>query len=353
MIKVYISDKKIDGLRYLPILNPFFGHKRREDRLFADKAQESFTEPAFELVKQVEDSDFILLPYEFFLIKDRGHQDYLDYYIKLSKEYNKKLLIFDLSDFDKRDISVPNSYVFRIGGFDFKSKKNEFIMPTFVEDLSVYSNIKYTNKKDIPTVGFCGRAGFETFKRKVKSYIKNILLDIAVFFTRNKTLTSHKEGIYFRIKAIQTLTKCNKLNTDFIIRKFYSSHISTIKLSKDIIRKEYIENLQNSDFALCIRGAANASCRFYEALSLGKIPVIIKTNSVWPLSDTIDYSKFSLMIDFSDLDTMCKKITDFYKNINNEEFIQMQKNARKIFETHLNVKEFLKITLQKLKDKNI
>lgn len=348
MVQVYISNKKIEGLRYLPLLNPFFGHKKNESRLFADNAQEAFTEPVFDLVENADEADFILFPYEFFLTEDRGHHDYLKYYINLSAKYNKKLLIFDLSDFDKREINVPNSYVFRIGGFNFKRKKNEFIMPTFIEDLSIYTDIKYRGKRSMPVVGFCGRAGFENFKRRLKFYIKNISIDIAMFITQNKNLLVYKNGIYFRIKAIKAINKCSKIKTDFVIRKFYSSHINTIKLPKEEIRKQYIDNLQNSDFALCVRGEANASYRFYEALSLGKIPFVITTNSIWPFESDIDYSKFSVMVDFDDLDTACNKISNFYKNINNEEFIQMQKNAREIFETHLNVKSFLQNILPKL-----
>lgn len=342
MIKVYISDKKIDGLRYIPLLNPFFGHKKKESRLFADKAQEVFTDPVFDLVGNIDEANFILFPYDFFLIEDRGQQDYLEYYIELSKKHNKKLLIFDLSDFDKREINVPNSYVFRVGGFDFRRKENEFIMPFFVEDLSTYTDIKYREKRDIPVVGFCGLAGFENFKRRLKFHIKNLIINIAIFFSRNKNLLAHKNGIYFRIKVMKVLNKCERIKTDFIVRKFYSSHISTIKLPKEEIRRQYIENLVNSDFALCVRGEANASYRFYEALSLGKIPFVITTNSIWPLEGEIDYSKFSVMVDFSDLDKACDTITDFYKNISNEEFIQMQKNARRVFETHLSVKGFLK-----------
>ncbi|MBT4208246.1 hypothetical protein HOE22_07870 [Candidatus Woesearchaeota archaeon] len=348
MIKVYISDKKIDGLRYLPLLSPFFGHKKNENRLFADKAQEAFTEPVFDLVKNIEDADFILFPYEFFLTEDRGHHDYLKYHIDLSAKYNKKLLIFDLSDFDKREINVPNSYVFRVGGFDFRRKENEFIMPFFVEDLSIYTDIKYKAKTNIPVIGFCGLAGLRGFKQKLKFYVKNIAINIGVFITQNKTLLAHKNGIYFRIKVIRSLRKCEGIKINFVIRKFYSSHISTIKLPKEEIRRQYIENLQDSNFALCVRGEANASYRFYEALSLGRVPFVITTNSIWPLENEIDYSKFSLMIDFNNLDEACTRIVDFYENMSNEEFIQMQKNAREVFETHLSVKGFLQNTLPKL-----
>lgn len=238
--------------------------------------------------------------------------------------------------------------MFRVGGFDFKRKENEFIMPFFVEDLAVYNDIRYKDKKDIPTVGFCGLAGFENIKSKLKFHIKNLFINIAVFITGNKTFLAHKNGIYFRIKVIKALNKCNKIKTNFIVRRFYSSHVNTIKLPKEEIRKQYIDNLQNSDFALCVRGEANASCRFYEALSLGKIPFVVTTNSIWPLSETIDYSKFSVMVDFNDLDKACTKIADFYKNISNEEFIQMQKNAREVFEQYLSVKGYLKNILPKL-----
>jgi len=191
-------------------------------------------------------------------------------------------------------------------------------------------------------------AGLRGFKQKLKFYVKNIAINIGVFITQNKTLLAHKNGIYFRIKVIRSLRKCEGIKINFVIRKFYSSHISTIKLPKEEIRRQYIENLQDSNFALCVRGEANASYRFYEALSLGRVPFVITTNSIWPLENEIDYSKFSLMIDFNNLDEACTRIVDFYENMSNEEFIQMQKNAREVFETHLSVKGFLQNTLPKL-----
>ena len=81
---------------------------------------------------------------------------------------------------------------------------------------------------------------------------------------------------------------------------------------------------------------------------MGKIPFVITTNSIWPLEEEIDYSKFSIMVDFNNLNTAGNKIADFYENISDEEFIQMQKNARRIFETHLSVKGFLKNALPRL-----
>jgi len=348
MVKVYITDKKISGLRYLPVLNPFFGHIKNEKRLFADMAQEEFTEPVFDLVKDIKEADFVLLPYEYFLIEDTGRYDYLNEYVELSKKHGKKLLVFDLSDFDQKDINIPNAYVFRIGGFDFRQKENEFIMPTFVEDLSKEHKIEYRTKSGKPTVGFAGRAGFDNLKSRIKFHLRNTFIDFNMIVTDNKNLEAGKNGIYFRKKSVKTLEKCKNIITNFIIRRSYSSHINTVELPPEEIRKQYIDNLVSSDFALCVRGDANASCRFYEAISLGRVPLVVATNSIWPLWEDLDYSKFALIIDFKDLNKVCNIVSDFYKNISNDEFVEMQKNARQVFEGYLSVKGYLKYILPKL-----
>ena len=62
------------------------------------------------------------------------------------------------------------------------------------------------------------------------------------------------------------------------------------------IRREYVENLRECDIALCVRGDANASQRFYEALSASRIPLFLDTDCVLPLEEVISYDDFMIRV---------------------------------------------------------
>ena len=84
-----------------------------------------------------------------------------------------------------------------------------------------------------------------------------------------------------------------------------------------------------------MRGDANAATRFYETLSLGRIPVFIDTACVLPLEDIIDYKDFCVFIDYTDINKAPSILADFHKNITPDKFIAMQKQARYIFRHYL------------------
>ncbi len=352
MVNIYITNKFVENIRYLPILFPLLGPLKDEKRLFADKGDRAFIEPVFNLVKNVNEADFVLFPHDFYYFMiGRISKEYLDEHILFAQKHKKKLLIFDLSDLTEKEIDVPYSIVFRIAGYRHRQKKNEIIMPTFVEDLSEHQEITWRRKSEKPIVGFCGWAGLKNTKQRIRFWLKNFFMSIRIFLTSDKNLGVHRQGVYFRMKAIKALEKCGGVIRNFIIRKTYSSHKLTIELPPEQARKQYIENISGSDFTLCVRGDANSSCRFFETLSLGRIPLVVDTDCVFPLRDVIDYGKFALFVDYKNFDGICGIVEDFYKKISNEEFIQMQKAARAAFEKYLSAGAFLKYILPILAEK--
>jgi hypothetical protein len=56
-------------------------------------------------------------------------------------------------------------------------------------------------------------------------------------------------------------------------------------------------------------------------------------------------------VDYKDLDNICDIVANFYKQLNNEQFIKMQKLARSAFESYLNTTSFLKYILPVLANK--
>ena len=100
------------------------------------------------------------------------------------------------------------------------------------------------------------------------------------------------------MQAIKALRECRDISVNFIIRNSYSSHANTIELLAEEARGQYIDNILKSDLSLAVRGDANISCRFYEILSLGRVPLFVDTDCVLPMENVVDYknSFFTLII---------------------------------------------------------
>jgi hypothetical protein len=105
-------------------------------------------------------------------------------------------------------------------------------------------------------------------------------------------------------------------------------------------RREFVENLLGSDYALCVKGDANASMRFYEALSVGRIPLFLDTACVLPLEDKINYRDFCVFVDWRDIDRIGDILADFHASLTPERFIAMQKKCREVYETYLRMDAF-------------
>lgn len=349
MIKVFIK-RIIPELRYLPVLYPNFGALMNEKKIFADRGNRSMRFPVVDVVKDLRKADFILLPHEYFDVADR-YPEYMSEHLALAEKSGKKLLIFDLSDYSEKNIIVPKAWVFRIAEYASRKRENVIVMPTFIEDLSGTGVPAPRPKGMMPIVGFCGWAGFRNSLEYLKFLIKNFLVDWRRLTTLNSEFVTHKQGIYFRRRALAALRNgaaCGQLSTNFIIRHSYSSHINTIEKPPEELRREYIANIADSDLALAVRGDANASCRFFEILSLGRVPLLVNTDCVLPLADELDYKKFTVFADHRDIPRLGKIVAEFWEHTSDEKFITMQKATREAFEKYLRIDSFLAYILPRL-----
>jgi hypothetical protein len=83
--------------------------------------------------------------------------------------------------------------------------------------------------------------------------------------------------------------KRSGLNYQVIERDYYGGAASLITDPK-MFRAEYLESLVCSPYIFAPRGDANSSQRFFEALSIGRIPVVPKTSMVAPLVISREFS---------------------------------------------------------------
>lgn len=263
---------------------------------FKDISQEDILEHVE--YTDIDNCDYILYPYK---IEPYANIDNL---ISLSEEYNKKILLFYNDDND-RIFNFPNSILFRTSLYKSNKPDNYLSLPTLITDLkNEVDNFQYRKKDILPTVGFCG---------------------VISHSLRNDVLTHvYKSNIYGKIKS------------NFIIRKdFWGGDVWG-----ENVRRDYVNNMHNSDFILCMRGAGNFSYRFYESLCMGKIPVFCDTDCDLPFSDEIDYKSYFPIVNH--IPDIIDNINDFWKSIDDYEL--HQKKLIKLWEDYLSPIGFVRKT---------
>ena len=247
-----------------------------------------------------------------------------------AKKINKPTVFFCSVDSDS-DIKLDNGFIFRTSFYKSKQKENEFALPAFCSDFTkkyFNGNIPFRERKDIPTVGFCG----QTFS-PIRLFLKKIFRK------------GYHQTLWARPEAIKALMKENGFKSNLIIRSGFWGHVQTRSENINLAQKqreEYVANLVNSDYALCVRGSGNFSYRFYEALSMGRIPVFVNTDCVLPFEKYIDYKKICVWVEYDEIDKLPEKILEFHNKLTNDEFIALQKRCYETWKEWLSTEGFFK-----------
>lgn len=319
-MKVFVGDI-LENKLLIPLLATHFGSSKKNNSLFQNINPVDFAD-IFSVVGRVEEADYIIFPHNYFPFK--FEKSFIERYEGLAEKSGKKIIVIASGDSDE-EVKINHSIILRTSQYASKIRENEILMPVYIEDISKIYPFYARQKSDLPVVGFCGWGTVKGFLPSLKFYIKNYLMNFGV----------KKQGIYFRKKAIAVLRSSGLVKSNFIIRNSFSGHKKTIEILPEKAREEYINNILESDFVLAPRGDGNYSLRFYEILALGRIPVLIDTDIPLPLEKKLDYSKFILRISYKDADKLPKIISEFYKNISEDEFLNMQKLAREVFQKYL------------------
>lgn len=256
----------------------------------------------------VEDCEYVLLPFKWKTtqLDQTDGRRFAEPYIKLAKDNGKKLLVLFEDDYaGPLNLRSDEGIILRTSFFKSKRRSNEFALPVFRCDRFKSGNyIKEKPKK--PTVGFCG------------------------FFN------SPAHGI--RKYALHNLENDNRVHSNYIIRDYFWAH----GIDKNLAVSDHYTNVENNMFTLCSRGAGNHSMRLYEVLSMGRIPIQVDTDCVYPFEDVIDWSKHCVIVPEKDIHNIGDYVMDFYNSKSSGDLLNMQKNNRKIWEEYLSPLGFMK-----------
>lgn len=327
MLSVYVG-KLLPRFQHLEMLFPNLGIPAAKND-FGEINPFTNASPFVKTVDYPSEADAFLFPYPYNV--GRREQLYLTAFIELAKENRKPLIVaafgdqFEMVD-DRADI------VLRTSAYKKSLTKRDMFVPPTVSDVGAIYGVLPKQKEELPTVGFCGYAGFPNIKSRLTFTYKNLILGTGGLF--NERLSVMRQGIYFRRKAMNVLSHSSRVQTKFITRSFYSGSRKTIGMDAGVARREYIENMQNADLVLAPKGDGNYSLRFYEALSLGRIPLLIDTDTPLPGEESW-YKDAILRVSWKDIGKLPQIVSEWFNSISNDEFIAMQERARTLFIEHL------------------
>ena len=336
----YLPKKSFpETLKYVPILAPFWGEISEEGfkkGRFASFLQDS---DSFLEMSSLEEANIAIFPAYWHLISsDETAYNLLIQLAEKAKQANKLVAVFSQGDWNS-SFEQDNILVFYTSSFQSSRKKNEFAMPEWTSDFvktHLKDRIVLRNKQKKPKIGFCGYApplGVPLGIKKIKAWLRygGDRLGITEKYY-------YKTGHTNRVRALSNLLKSSLVETNFIFRQRFAfankeSLQSTIDFQEleKIQRLEFCQNIIDSDYILCCSGYENYSIRFYEALSMGRIPIFLNTDCVLPYDFAIDWKKYCVWVDEDEIDLIAEKVADFHNSLSASEFKELQHECRRLW----------------------
>ena len=200
---------------------------------------------------------------------------------------SSRLVIFAIID-DEVPISLPGhvAAIFRTS-LGHPRHAREHGLPFFFEPMTLLDPVP---RGTLPRLSFCG------------------------------TVSSHP----IRGECLPLVMADERVQTDCILRtKFWGGKVHDPQLMR-----EYRDNMQRSEFNLCLRGGGNFSMRLYHVLSAGRIPVLIVEDLAQDLawSDTVPWERTCVIA--SSVESVVPAILDFWSS---RDIVAAQLSCRRMY----------------------
>lgn len=290
----------------------------------------------FEYEPEISQADFCLLTYHWPYYINQNRVAEAEAEVRAAKEAGKPMVVFSGGDYPARmpfeDVILFESAGYRSDpGYMYHSAS-----PTILQDyINEYCNgqLNLRDKQTKPVVGFCGQASTSVFQTAWRS-LRRLKRDVLYRSGRSKWEPPPFETTSFRTRVLKAFEKPG-IQTNYLARKKYQAGKMGEMTSQSQEKLEFINNILESDYTLCMRGGGNYSVRFYETLNLGRIPVFIDTDCLLPFQDEIDYKAIFPWIDAKDLPYAADILLEFHSKLTSEEFKSLQVTCRYLWLEHM------------------
>ncbi|MEQ1934043.1 MAG: exostosin family protein [Fimbriimonadaceae bacterium] len=276
---------------------------------------------------------------------------------QLAREHDLPCVFVKHGD-DPGDVQIDYGTIFYESLFASRRKENEHVIPPFVDDplQTTRAVLAIREKNARPLVGFCG-------------FIGSPLAFPIYRAIRPEKLT----GLLLRRRAIRALQRSKECGTAFILRrqywggalglterrmkaiaaKVFGASSARIDLRRNLemesrVHEEFVRNIMETDYTLCVRGAGNYSYRFYEVLAAGRIPVFVNTDCELPFADRIDWKRHCVWVEGDSLDRIGEAVAAFHASIPAARFRDLQQENRQLYETYFTPVNYYRTMLGEL-----
>ena len=309
------------------------------------------------------DCDYIAFPYNYQgAFNNAAVKERLEAYVEFERQSGKPVLLFYPSDPEVNrlldQIPFRNPVIFASSIFRSTQPGNVHSMPTFIKDpLSDYGNrLALRPKREKAVVGFCGFAtplNVPWGKYRLQEEVRLLLYRMKLLGVLGI------DGFHApRVLALKKLLHSDLVEPNFILRSHSAFHSEKGLFSKqadknylETFRREYFDNIVNSDYVVCGRGNGNFSYRLYETLALGRIPIFIDTDAALPFQDRIDWQKYCVWVGENQIRSIGRTVSDFHNRLDGKQFEQLQRDCRQLWEDYLRPEGFFREVVRELAEK--
>ena len=328
----YVSESR----RYLiDLLRPFIPRNRFKEFEIDDSI--------ISLTIDIKKCHFVVLPmaWNYYLVSNQKSKA-LDL-IQLAKLSNKKIIICNRGDYFYLLPNYENIIGFMYSAFQSKSNNLTFALPVIIRDpLLSYNKDEITVRRfqETPTVGFCGQTDpsilvsfFKSIKRMYQNF--NYYRNSNGYYSDNVTPPT-----YMRKKILDIIQSSPIIESNFIRRNRYRGGKPKSKESLDKLQRQFFENIEDSDYTICVRGTGNFSARLYETLAMGRIPIFINTDCILPFENVINWRNHVVWIEYDEVEQISDKIIKFHRSLSSMSFTKLQQDNRSLWEEYFKFSGF-------------
>ena len=325
----------------VPLLGPFFDRGPLGDTAW-DRRFDQWAEVGsahHQIVDDVEGADLVVLPTDWYWVRgpswasrpDRGLAGRLAALHERARSAGVPTLVHFTGDRSCDRVSLRGALVLREGAFDSRRGSGDLVLPAFTEDLvaeHLDGSPVLRALGDRPVVGFCGLA---SSRRGLATLARRAVYTAVVGVRERRIDPSPYVGENLRVEALRLLEASPLTETNFVVRdaSVFFRDAATTDLVE--VRREYVANLAACDYVLCVRGSGNYSYRLYEALCMGRIPVIVDTDVALPFSDVIPWDDITVRIAADGVGNIAEAVAAHHRRLDDASFADLQTRIRGVW----------------------
>ncbi len=324
-----------------PLLKPFIKKEGFSDQ---DRvAMYGISEHDVEFVDALEASDVAILPMSWnYYVKTKQQFKALQF-LKTTQKLHLPTWVVLLDDVGLDFPDFPHVKLFRQSGCRSKVPHWHVGMPVFISDpLKEHYNTSTIFERTYsahPTIGFCGFATASrrlALKTKLKIGLKNLGYYLKLQPDEPEMLLAAAKWRYGILKRLEGHPN---LITNFIYRTQYRAGTQNA-VQRAASTLEFFNNIKDSDYVVCVRGAGNFSVRLYETLAMGRIPIFVNTDCILPLKDSIDWKEHVVWVEADEIDIIDEIVLNYHNSIDEEIFENQQVKNREFWDERLRMNNY-------------